>query len=124
MTFGNLQNLVDLSAKGASFFHLPNSFSHLLNLEVLDLDYCMNLHDLPPSISGLVKLKKLCMRRTKVEKLPEDIGQLKSLKMLKLVRCKHLKTLPQSFGCLEELEHLDMFENTSLEMLPESFGQL
>jgi aquaporin TIP len=59
-----------------------------------------------------------------VEKLPEDIGQLESLKKLKLARCKHLKTLPQSFGCLEELEHLDMSENTSLEMLPESFGQL
>jgi Leucine-rich repeat (LRR) protein len=84
----------------------------------------MNLHDLPPSISGLVNLRELYMGKTKVEKLPEDIGQLESLKKLKLAGCKHLKTLPQSFGCLEELEHLDMFENTSLEMLPESFGQL
>jgi Leucine-rich repeat (LRR) protein len=64
------------------------------------------------------------MRKTKVEKLPEDIGQLKNLKMLLLAGCKHLKTLPESFGCLEQLEHLDMFENPSLEMLPESFGQL
>ncbi len=66
MEFGDLQNLVDLYAEGASFFHLPNSFSNLLNLEVLDLDYCMNLQDLPPSIYGLVKLK-LYMKKTKLE---------------------------------------------------------
>jgi Leucine-rich repeat (LRR) protein len=62
------------------------------------------------------------MEETKVEKLPHDIGQLKSLKMINLAGCKHLKTLPESFGCLEQLEHLDMSENPSLEMLPESFG--
>jgi hypothetical protein len=28
------------------------------------------LHDLPPSISGLVKLKELYMGKTKVEKTP------------------------------------------------------
>jgi Leucine-rich repeat (LRR) protein len=58
-----------------------------------------------------------------VEKLPHDIGQLKSLKMLNLAGCKHLKTLPESFGRLEQLEHLDA-QNLSLEMLPESFGRL
>jgi Leucine-rich repeat (LRR) protein len=124
MAFGNLQSLNYLRAEGTSFFVLPNSFSNLLNLELLDLNYCMNLQDLPPSIFGLVKLKRLYMRGTKVEKLPHDIGQLKSLKVLNLARCKHLKTLPESFGRLEQLEHLDMSENPSLEMLPESFGQL
>jgi Leucine-rich repeat (LRR) protein len=124
MTFGNLQNLVYLWAERAFFFHLPNSFSNLFNLEVLDLDYCMNLHDLPPFISRLLKLRELYMGESKVEKFPQDIGQLESLKMLKLVRCKHLKTLPRSFGCLEQLEHLVVFENPRLEMLLESFGGL
>jgi Leucine-rich repeat (LRR) protein len=112
MAFGNLQNLVYLWAKGASFFHLPNSFSNLFNLEVLNLDYCMNLHDLPPPISRLLKLKELYMGNTKVEKLPKDIGQFKSFQVLKLAGSKHLKTLPESFGCLEQLEHLDMFEKS------------
>jgi Leucine-rich repeat (LRR) protein len=84
----------------------------------------MNLHDLAPSISGLVKLRELYLGETKVEKLLEDIGQFESLEMLKLARCKQLKTLPKSIGCLEQLEHLDVSENPSHQMLPESFGCL
>jgi Leucine-rich repeat (LRR) protein len=120
----NLQNLVYLWAKGVSFFHLPNSFSNLFNLEVLSLIYCMNLHDLPPSISRLVKLKKLYMGNKKVEKLPKDIGQFKSLEVLHLNKCKQLKTLPKSFRCLEQLEELQISENPCLEVLLERFGKV
>jgi Leucine-rich repeat (LRR) protein len=64
------------------------------------------------------------MQETKVEKLPEDIGQLQNLQVFQLAGCKHLKTLPESFGCLEQLEHLDMSRNPSLQMLPKNFGRL
>jgi Leucine-rich repeat (LRR) protein len=84
----------------------------------------MNLHDLPPTISGLVKLKELYMGNTKVEKLPKDVGQLKSLKMLHLNGCEHLKTVPENFGCLEQFEDLDMFENPCVEVLLERFGDV
>jgi len=99
MTFGNLQSLKYLKAKGISFSHLPNFFSNLHNLVVSDLNDHTNLHDLPPSIFGLANLKTLYIRRTIMEKFREDFAQPQNLKFLYLNECKHFSFSKFNAGC-------------------------
>ncbi|CAK9200268.1 unnamed protein product [Sphagnum troendelagicum] len=102
MTFGNLQNLRGLWAEGASFFRLPNSFSHLLNLEA------------PCKL-----LERLVLRDCiALERLPENIGELSKLKVLRLRGCSTLRTLPSSIGALKALQDLDLAYCFMLEALP------
>ena len=56
--------------------------------------------------------------------MPEHIGDLKKLKILKLDACKKLKTLPERIGNLENLEELDCRFCDTLTMLPESICHL
>jgi Leucine-rich repeat (LRR) protein len=55
--------------------------------------------------------------------LPEEFGDLRSLKVLYLRYCLGMKSLPDSFGKLTNLQDISLL-GSSLQMLPNSFGKL
>ncbi|CAM0942701.1 unnamed protein product [Alopecurus aequalis] len=75
-------------------------------LRVLDLNYCRQLEDHHlENIVNLSQLRYLNLRRTKIEKLPGQIGRLGCLVMLDL-RGTYVRELPPSIVNLGNLSHL------------------
>jgi Leucine-rich repeat (LRR) protein len=82
-----------------------------------------NLKTFPESICNLKNLVKLEFNDTSIEKLPDSIGDLQSLKELSLMYNKYLKYIPDTIGNLENLAKL-VLHHTSIEKLPDSIGNL
>ncbi|KVF96162.1 Leucine-rich repeat-containing protein [Cynara cardunculus var. scolymus] len=59
-----------------------------------------------------------------LEKLPEDLGRLECLKMLKLARCLVLRDIPNSICRLKRLKYLSLHDSIRVEKLPEELGRL
>ena len=62
-------------------YPIPNGWETLKYLKVLDLSQ-NNFTILPTSITDLIALESLDLRRTKISRLPDDICKLRSLKQL------------------------------------------
>ncbi|KAG0561206.1 hypothetical protein KC19_9G045200 [Ceratodon purpureus] len=123
--FGKLTSLKSADFVGCkSLVRLPESFGNLSNLEDLNIDYCDKLQGLPSSFCKLGKLGTLRASGSALEELPEDFGQLTSLKSADFEGCMSLVRLPESFGNLSNLEELDIEGCQLLEGLPSSFCKL
>jgi len=110
--------------------HLPSQLGALINLVELDISCLENLEDLPSEIGNLKKLEKLiidngngCQMNVS---LPESIGNLSNLKVLRLFGAldprdlsdtnkptplSKVKSLPGTIGKLQNLEVLDLGRN-------------
>jgi len=83
-----------------------------------------NLKEIPDSIGKLGNLRMLCLSfNSSLDKLPQSIFKLNSLRVLKLDSCK-FKEIPDSIGNLSNLEELSLAHNTLLRELPPSFSKL
>ncbi|ESR46242.1 hypothetical protein CICLE_v10000315mg [Citrus x clementina] len=82
---------------------LPSSLGLLSNLRTLSLCRC-NLRDLSV-VGDLKKLEILCLRGSKIKKLPVEVGELTWLKLLDLRECWNLKVIPPNI--LSKLSHLE-----------------
>lgn len=82
------------------------------------------LDQLPRSITGLANVTKLQLMHSRGTRLPKHIGNMQSLRVLNLFRCKRLTSLPESLGHLSNLEILNVQRCRDLEKLPASLGQL
>ncbi len=118
--------------------HLPHRLGTLTNLKVLEIACLEELEDLPAEIGKLVKLEKLILDngngcRMNVS-IPEEIGHLKSLKVLDLYGALDargpgsrkplpVKPLPNAIGQLQSLEKLDLGRN-GLKAVPLQVAQL
>ncbi|KAL3744371.1 hypothetical protein ACJRO7_013613 [Eucalyptus globulus] len=122
---GELKELKTLDLRWCDKFkELPNSIGSLVKLQCLLLgnmtlpsegdtwyiwdssaDY--QLDDIPNSIGELESLTELHLTCAKISKLPESIGDLKILKILKIAGCKELSKLPSTLSELGKLEELD-----------------
>ncbi|OMO81737.1 Disease resistance protein [Corchorus capsularis] len=84
-----------------------DTFEFLTNLRTLYLEYC-NLKTY--NISSLGKLKKLeilSLSGSDIEVLPDEVGELKSLRLLDLSLCSKLKRIPPNvIRRLSQLEEL------------------
>ncbi|KAI6703296.1 hypothetical protein NL676_012432 [Syzygium grande] len=125
-------------------------FSALRNLEILNLEYCVNLVKIHPSIRNIRNLESLSLRGCdKLKELPKEmgrltnlrellvdgssikrdshvhssIGSLQNLHRLSLQGCKSLKTLPDSIGKLTSLTQLRL-SDSAIRELPHSIGNL
>ncbi|KAL3753249.1 hypothetical protein ACJRO7_000617 [Eucalyptus globulus] len=79
---------------------------------------------IPDSIGGLKSLSMLKVEyQDDVRELPHSIGKLLGLKHLSLHGCTKLGKLPDSIGELRSLLYLDL-SNTSIRVLPNSIGKL
>nr|KJB62693.1 hypothetical protein B456_009G430600 [Gossypium raimondii] len=100
--FTNMPCLSVLNLSFTKIESLPNSISELKNLTTLLLRGCRELRDLP-CLSRLQELKKLDLRLTEIEEVPEGMDMLIKLRYLDL-RVHTLKEIPA--GLLPKLVHL------------------
>ncbi|XP_071724574.1 disease resistance protein L6-like [Rutidosis leptorrhynchoides] len=78
---------------------------------------------LPETIGNLKSLLTLDVSHSWIRMLPNSIGGLVKLRRLNLSKCFKIKKLPDSVGQLQSLVELDL-SSTSLGHLPDSIGNL
>ncbi|MBT4594779.1 hypothetical protein HOD08_02790 [bacterium] len=106
--------------QGATFEEIEY-FKEAVRLVQLD---CSNLEieELPQCIGSLVNLRILKLKRNRLQSLPKEIGNLKFLGHLNL-SYNQLEELPCEVGRLENLIGLNV-KNNKLETVPEEIGGL
>ncbi|KAI8570862.1 hypothetical protein RHMOL_Rhmol01G0070600 [Rhododendron molle] len=124
----NLSSLIALELSGTELLgNLPDSIFHLPNLQRLLLVYNEDLIvNLPKSTWGSgSSLNELDLSSTNLSgELPDSIGNLKSLKSLRLHRTSLSGKLPDSIGKLKSLKSLDLSLTSLSGKLPDSIGNL
>lgn len=96
----------------------------MMGLQYLFIDRARNLSRIPSSIGNLVQLRVIRISGTKINKVPESIGNIRDLERLTLMDNMRLTTLPESLGQLSNLRYINLDGNANLESLPESIGHL
>ncbi|KAH9295230.1 hypothetical protein KI387_038818, partial [Taxus chinensis] len=124
--------------------HVPKTFSHLTALEHLILNNC-DMESLPQGFGKLIKLKHLSMESctnltslseavgalnylsvegcTRLEKLPDNLGNLSALEELNMRDCQNLRSLPEDLSGLCSMQKLDLTGCINLRNLPGSFSR-
>lgn len=124
---------------------ISSSIGKIESLVFLNLNFCGELHSLPPQLGELSaltellldgtsireipdwcvmkSLKKLSLDATPITHLPESIGALTNLESLSLNWCSNMGRLPPSFEKLRSLTELDLLE-TGITELPDSMESL
>jgi len=125
--FGNLQSLSILNLENNPIRKLPASICNLRYLRELYLEapsffFKGNLTELPNNFGNLISLKILDLSSCELVYLPESIGNLEGLNILDLYN-NNLISLPDSIGKLIQLEVLNL-EANNLETIPDSVGHL
>lgn len=117
----NLKALEKLDISNNLITRIPEEITEL-ELKTINMSSC-NLTEIPEIIMELKTLEELNLSENKtIKRLPESIGNLKSLRVLEL-RWLSLEELPESIGNLTDLLKLDLTYNW-LQYLPESIGNL
>jgi len=141
--FAELEHLQVLNLAFNRLTELPQDFKRLVELTDLDLE-CNPLTALPDGFWELSKLKNLSLEDTKLTSItgihllealeeldlrdsqiaiiPEEIGKLSQLKILKVARCP-IKSLPATIAQLQNLELLYIGDIEGLQ-LPEWIVEL
>ncbi|XP_073103107.1 putative disease resistance protein RGA3 [Elaeis guineensis] len=81
------------------------------------------LESLPDSVGDLLHLRYLNLNWTQIKELPESIGRLVNLEILNLSDCKSLHTLPKAITKLYNLRCLRL-QGTPLSYVPKGIGKL
>lgn len=98
----NLSRLRSLSVFG-SLSQLPSHSFKIGLVQVLDLEGCTGFEQKHiKEISKLLLLKYLSLRRTDIDKIPQNIGKLQYLETLD-IRETNVEQLPQSIGQLNRM---------------------
>ena len=122
---GELEQLETLSLHGViSMQTIPKEIGMLKKLKKLDMTGPNEFKELPEEIGGLENLEILILTYWKIKKLPSSIKNLKSLKKLDL-RQSDLEMLPdeKEIEGLEALEELDI-EATRIKQIPKTLFSL
>lgn len=104
--------------------HSVTNLPHLFpRLSELSLDHCINLADLPSTITQMPALRSLSVTGCEsLKELPSDLGKLSSIQILRLYACPNLKRLPSGVSELVSLKYLDISQCLKMEGLPEGIG--
>ena len=105
-----------------SFYILPASIKNLDELFSFGIDGT-NIEAIPPEIGELKKLKMLTiMRNRKLTILPPEIGDLESLQRLN-ISCNEITAIPPEIGKLKKLYSFSFGEN-KITHIPDEFCDL
>ncbi|KAK0606005.1 hypothetical protein LWI29_033088 [Acer saccharum] len=105
-----------------SNFQISEAFPNLLEFEI---DDCNDLEKLPDGLCDIVSLKKLnIINCHKLSALPEEIGKLVKIEELRLVSCTKLSELPEMVAELSNLKLLDISGCLSISKLTTQVGKL
>ncbi len=124
---GNLTNLREFTLQECNgISSIPASLIKLEQLEKIDI---LSLSDdfkvLPDNLGDLKSLKKLIISRCySMEMLPNSLGNLLNLKELEISYCRQLKSLPNSMGDLAALTKLSLYECENIENIPEELANI
>lgn len=95
------------------------------SMSELTVDHCDDLTELPPSICSMHTLRNLSFTNChNLSLLPQDLGKLKSLEILRLYACPLLRKLPPGICELLGLKYLDVSQCVNLACFPDGVGQL
>ncbi|XP_062001457.1 disease resistance protein RUN1-like isoform X2 [Rosa rugosa] len=119
-----LEKLNFINLSHCQYLNRIPDFSEAPNLERLNLEGCVSLLEVHPSISALRKLVFLSLKGCKELKSvsSSSIG-MKSLKILNLSGCLSLEKFPEISVILKELSELCL-DDTAIEELPSSINNL
>ena len=119
---GNMLLLSKLYLNKTPIKDLPFAVEHVTGLIELDLEDCKNLSNLPNAYCSLMSLKILTLSGcSKIDELPENLGNLKCLEELNVSRTA-IKALPISINLLKNLKVLSLRECE--ELSPKSSNKL
>ncbi|XP_050254551.1 disease resistance protein RUN1-like [Quercus robur] len=115
--FGRNMNSVRIIYLGSTAITtLPTSIEHLTGLVELSVNSCKNLVHLPNTIFNLKLVRKVCLQFcTKLDRLPENLGNAESLEKLDLWETG-IREVPSSIGLLKHLHSLTLTECKGLSM--------
>ncbi|XP_037493766.1 disease resistance protein RUN1 [Jatropha curcas] len=116
-------NLLDLNLSETAIKQLPSSIGHCSQLVALPLSGCTKLENLPDCIGQLKSLKQLDARRSGIKTLPSSFNQLSRLECLYFEGCKGLTVWSSSLSSLNSLRKLYL-GNCGISEIPESIGSL
>ncbi|KAL6139649.1 hypothetical protein ACLB2K_057951 [Fragaria x ananassa] len=119
-----IPNLKEIVFESCSFWELTGVFCELIHLTKLKITTRGWLSDLSEAIANLVSLEALTLDVCSLAEIPESIGNLRKLKLLKINNGRDLKKLPEQMGMLKCLRHLIIEDCSRLSALPESIGNL
>lgn len=107
-------------------FGFPDSMAKLSNLNYLDLSFNDFLGSIPNWISRLSELQFLSFSNNNPLGgiIPESIGQLSKLQVLKMSHTQLTGTIPESLGSLQNLQTLDLAHCMLNGTIPASLGQI
>ena len=144
----NITSLKYLDLMGTAIKELPSSVEFLIGLTSLYLHDCKNFVLLPSTICSLKSLKTIMLCGcSKFDKLPEDLGNITSLKhlgldktaikelpssvefligltSLSLADCKNFVHLPSTVCNLKSLNTICLSGCSKIDKLPENLGNL
>ncbi|XP_039165652.1 TMV resistance protein N-like [Eucalyptus grandis] len=105
-TLGKLESLSSLILdEHPEISKLPDSIGQLVKLTHLSLCGCVKIKELPCSIGQLQMLAKLDLSKSGVVELPDCIGKLKKLRVMRISFTK-IRKFPLTIGQVEMLEEL------------------
>ncbi|KAL8604081.1 hypothetical protein ACOMHN_024906 [Nucella lapillus] len=100
----------------------PNFFAHFPNLQVLYLQECNALTEVPPNISQCRQLEKMVVTDSQVTALPADLFEIPELMVL-VLRNLPLTSLPSRVPTSSWLTHL-VLRGLQLREVPPALGNL
>ncbi|CAN6454284.1 unnamed protein product [Victoria cruziana] len=107
----SLPNLTCLKLDHNPLFQIPSdAFGHLSRLKILDLSGITAALPETNSLSSMLLLEELYMRRMHLQKVPLDIENLHHLRILDLSQ-NLLVSVPEGFSNLASLTELDLSDN-------------
>ncbi|XP_060667761.1 receptor-like protein 34 isoform X2 [Ziziphus jujuba] len=125
-SMANLSSLTHLSVRNCYLYgEFPQNIFQLPNIQSIDLSHNIDLTGSLPEFNSSSHLKSLLILRTSFSgKLPDSIGNLKSLNVLHLKVSSFSGTVPSSLWNLSELVDVDLFHNHFTGQLPSTLGKL